>query len=253
MGQADDHVDLTFGLTFQLCSFLSLALATRHLIKFSDTKKEETKRQRSTKKRGNVSITVTPHAESTAVNEWTKTQTPGSTFLLVNLYQPSSSTSLKGNKSMPKKCLWVKNESSNKFQPITTPPHWFLWGDIGWYWLLGVSLCFTKSFPTKARTSKHTRHTSHTQECIGVQTRNKTTETVHTDNPPFCGWQLAVSLYQTIAHKHTHADENTVYLIGWCEPLSTCRTVGPNKLSCTLHVSVCVLTVEVCTENSSSQ
>lgn len=37
MGQAHDHVDLTFGLTFQPRSRLSLALATRYLIKVSDT------------------------------------------------------------------------------------------------------------------------------------------------------------------------------------------------------------------------
>lgn len=40
MGQAHDHVDLTFGLTFQPCSRLSLALATRYLIKVSHTREE---------------------------------------------------------------------------------------------------------------------------------------------------------------------------------------------------------------------
>lgn len=41
MGQADDHVDLTFALTFQPCSRLSLALATRRLIKVSHTTEEK--------------------------------------------------------------------------------------------------------------------------------------------------------------------------------------------------------------------
>lgn len=45
MGQADDHVDLTFGLTFQPCSRLSLALATRHLIKVSHTREEGGKKR----------------------------------------------------------------------------------------------------------------------------------------------------------------------------------------------------------------
>lgn len=40
MGQADDHVDLTFGLTFQPNSRLSLALTTRHLIKVSHSREE---------------------------------------------------------------------------------------------------------------------------------------------------------------------------------------------------------------------
>lgn len=45
MGQADDHVDLTFGLTFQPCSRLSLALATRHLIKVSRTRERDGKKE----------------------------------------------------------------------------------------------------------------------------------------------------------------------------------------------------------------
>lgn len=51
MGQADDHVDLTFGLTFQPCSWLSLALATRHLIKVSHTREEGNKKKKMKKSR----------------------------------------------------------------------------------------------------------------------------------------------------------------------------------------------------------
>ena len=51
MGQAHDHVDITFGLTFQPCSRLSLALTTRNLIKVSHTSDGEQKRDEEVEKK----------------------------------------------------------------------------------------------------------------------------------------------------------------------------------------------------------
>lgn len=79
--------------------------------------------------------------------------------LAVNLYhQPSSSSPLIGNEPVPKNV--PKNWSSSTFQPITTPPWWFRWGNIGWYWLLGLLKVIsdwskdTDTYPT---------HITHTQ------------------------------------------------------------------------------------------
>lgn len=71
MGQADDHVDLTFGLTFQPCSRLSLALATHHLIKVTHTRGkgvgtgDEEAGKGNGKDRGRKirrTVIITPHA-----------------------------------------------------------------------------------------------------------------------------------------------------------------------------------------------
>lgn len=146
MGQADDHVDLTFGLTFQPCSCLSLALTACHLIKVSHREGGNKETTLGKKKVIGYSIIITPKAEATApavlahfvkqtLQKWdvsedsiqkhtatqqTHTSTrhcppprppaPPPPPLAVNLYHhPTPSTSLTGSMAVPKNVATRKN------------------------------------------------------------------------------------------------------------------------------------------------
>lgn len=183
--------------------------------------------------------------ENAPLNPLNWSSAPSSGFLAVNLYhQPSSSASLMGKELVPKNVATQKNWSSNTFLPITTPPCWFQWGDIGWYWLLGVLLCFSKSFPTKARTSTHIQHigalaarTNTNARLIGVQTSNRRVEAAHTDNLLSVG-DSSPSVYIKQVHTCRHTRTQVYTPSDW--PLQTCFNLPPNKLCCVLYMCVCV-------------
>lgn len=105
-------------------------------------------------------------------------------------------------------------------------------------------LCFSKSFPTKARTSTHIQHigalaarTNTNAGLIGVQTSNRRVEAAHTDNLLSVG-DSSPSVYIKQVHtcRHTHTQVYTPS--DW--PLQTCFNLPPNKLCCVLYMCVCV-------------